>query len=313
MYIYHKCSIDLRTPGPAPTIEVMQGDQNSRDLTVELLSGHAPWEPPDNTNMLVLYEKSDGKCGQYDTMPHGLDAVEWDENILTVRLAPQVLTTPGPVRLAVRMICGGDVLHTVCIHLLVNAVPGADCKSMDYFSITNFVPQPMTPSQRGKVLQVTRVDYNGRIVEVAAAEDHYYIPTVTQQDSGSIILAFAPTQSSMAAVEPVTVTLPAGPRGHTALTLISHFAGSFQPGDTLTADLSMFNRDPQLGDVFFALDDSGNFNLWEVTDIFSQDDITIQCRSQKPLQVRTPQKGVDYFTQADKDELVAAVLAALDS
>lgn len=85
----------------------------------------------------------------------------------------------------------------------------------------------------------------------------YYTPTITQPDANTMLVAYTPSTEGMPSVEPVQVTLPAGPRGET---------GPAGPqGETGPAGANG----------------------------------------------KTPVRGTDYWTDADKQEMVNSVLAAL--
>lgn len=135
MILTTKITMDLSNPAPAPVIHAVQDDQYSRNLELTQLSNGIPWIPPEGTTAIVSYRKSDGTGGNYDALPDGTTAVTISGNIITVALAPQVLTFPGVVRLSVGLINGSSKLYTFSVLIDVQANPGLTAISDNYFKI----------------------------------------------------------------------------------------------------------------------------------------------------------------------------------
>ena len=112
MMITNKINLDLQKPGTMPTIYAVQNDSYSRNLEIALFSNHRIFSFPENAAVVIRYKKSDGKGGEYDTLPDGNIAWQADRNILTVALVPQVLTTPGSVFYG-KSDCRRNTTHTV--------------------------------------------------------------------------------------------------------------------------------------------------------------------------------------------------------
>lgn len=120
MIITHKLTMDLaQYPGTA-VVRAMQNDQNSRALEITLLENRMPWVIPRNASVLIRYSKPDGTGGEYDTVPDGQSAWQISENMLTIRLIPQVLSMPGAVRLSVALIQGQVQLSTFAVVISVD-------------------------------------------------------------------------------------------------------------------------------------------------------------------------------------------------
>lgn len=106
----------------------------------------------------------------------------------------------------------------------------------------------------------------------------YYTPTITQPDANIMEVAFTASAEGMPAVEAVRVTLPAGPKGETGPT-----GPQGERGETGATGAT----GPQ-----------GPAGLQGKTGPAGADG-------------KTPVRGVDYWTDADKQEMVGSVLAAL--
>jgi len=101
MIVSHKISVDLVKPTYNEAIHAVQDDRYCRELVISIFYNGEPWRIPEGVNVQIRFSKSDGTGGIYDTMPDGSGAWIGEENLLCIRLAPQVLTVPGPVSLSV--------------------------------------------------------------------------------------------------------------------------------------------------------------------------------------------------------------------
>lgn len=168
MIITNKVNMDLRQPGFLPAIHAVQNDRYCRNLELTLLFGGEAWMIPEGVNVLVRYSKADGTGGEYDTLPDGSAAWTGEENVLTVALAPQVLTVPGPVHLAVSLVVGSCRVTTFSVLLNVHKEVCREIgESEAYVHVTGFLPQP-DKGAVGQFFQVSAVDEKGRITEVKA-------------------------------------------------------------------------------------------------------------------------------------------------
>lgn len=170
MIITSKLKLDLsQSSGPA-FVDAVQCDQYSRNLELELYAGGTPWILPDGVAIVVRYSKSDGIGGEYDTLPNGETAWNLQGNVLTVALAPQVLTVAGPVTLSVMMILEEKILSTfgivIHVHPQVCAVVGG---SEEYYRVTGFLRAPASAKQ-GQYIRVAAVDEDNKVLEVEAVD-----------------------------------------------------------------------------------------------------------------------------------------------
>ena len=133
MNVTTKMKMDLQRPDINLSMDAVQGDCYSRSLEITLYSGVVPWTIPEGTIVAVRYHKPDGTKGYYDTMPDGDTAWNIQDNTLTVKLAPQMLTVSGTVLAQIEMIQGVKMLSTFGMKIYVAANPAAGClKSEDY-------------------------------------------------------------------------------------------------------------------------------------------------------------------------------------
>lgn len=211
MIVTHKISMDLAQPG-LPCIEAVQDDRYSRDIQIRLTANTQPFLPPAGCAVEVGFVKSDGRSGRYDAMPDGTPAWELDGELLTVKLAPQVLTAPGEVSVLVTLTYGETTLSCFPIRLVVRKRPDFSGESENYISIARFLPQP-TQAIPGTYLVVESVDDHGRVTAMRcvgsageAGSGGYYIPSV-QVSGGNLVISYRPSQSGLPAVPSQSVPL----------------------------------------------------------------------------------------------------------
>lgn len=134
MEVIQKIKIDLLKPGVKPVVNVMQADENSRVIEISLYANGVAWNVPDGVSFSVAYKKPDGTRGLYDTLPDGSSASSVDGNVVSIRLAPQMLTVPGDVESSVVISSGKQTISTfpVIVNVIQNPAAGA-AGSEDYF------------------------------------------------------------------------------------------------------------------------------------------------------------------------------------
>lgn len=170
MIITSKLKMDLQKPGVTPILHAVQSDCYSRNVEIAMYSGGLPFTVPEQAAAVIRYRKSDGKGGEYDTLPDGTPAWKGRGNILTIALAPQVLTAPGSVALSVSLMEGESLLTVFPIHIAVQPVAAAQfAESENYFNITGLLPAP-AGAKTGQYLQVAAVNGEGRVTAVAAVD-----------------------------------------------------------------------------------------------------------------------------------------------
>ena len=169
MTITSKIEMDLNWYDQ-PKVEALQDDQYSRDVQITLLSDGAPWAVPEGASVIVNYIKPDGLGGEYDTMPNGDTAWSASGNVLTVKLAPQVLTVPGAVYMGITMVLEHKAINT--FRILINVrrnVAAMLTASESYKNVVGFIPMPEL-AVVGRYLKIEEVDAAGRITKVRAVD-----------------------------------------------------------------------------------------------------------------------------------------------
>lgn len=129
-----KLTMDLNRCATVPVIHAVQDDRYSRNIELTLLADGAAWQIPESLAVRIRYSKPDGTGGDYDTLPDGSCAWSVKGNVLTLALAPQVLTVPGPVRLAVILTREHVKISTFAVIVKVSRAVYAHIRdSEDYF------------------------------------------------------------------------------------------------------------------------------------------------------------------------------------
>ena len=136
--------MDLKTKSMSGTlsrVNAVQADKYSRDLSFLLYDGSLAWAIPEGASAIVRYCRADGSGGSYDLMPDGSKACEILGNTVTARLAPAVLSVPGPVRLAVGLIVGETEINTFTVIVDVEANPGLVPTAEGYYKVLGSLPE----------------------------------------------------------------------------------------------------------------------------------------------------------------------------
>ena len=135
--------MDLNRCATTPVIHAVQDDRYSRNIELTLLSDGTAWQIPENIAVRIRYSKPDGKGGEYDTLPDGSCAYFINQHNLTVSLAPQVLTTPGAVRLSIILLLGQRQISTFSILVNVTEAVGSHHgASEDYYPDQQIFTEP---------------------------------------------------------------------------------------------------------------------------------------------------------------------------
>lgn len=167
MYVKHKLEIDLSGQAVMPRVDMVEGDQYARQLELSLLCGGESWEIPEDVHAAVRFRKPDGTGGEYDSLPDGSPAWSASGNVLTVELAPQVLSCPGNGILSVVLTQGDARVSTFHILFQVHgAIPGG-LESEDYFCYDGLLNAPKN-AEIGQFLKVSGVNGHGIVSQVEA-------------------------------------------------------------------------------------------------------------------------------------------------
>lgn len=164
MITTHKIKLDFNLQDTIPRIRAVQGDQYSRMVEISLHSNTAPWMIPENTTVLIRYRKPNRSIGVYDTLPNGESAFQTNDNVITMAIAPDLLTVPGDVSMIVSLICGEQILSTFEMVLEVQANHNSSNSCMGASGyISGLLPSPRN-AQAGQILAVDKIDGNGAVL-----------------------------------------------------------------------------------------------------------------------------------------------------
>lgn len=121
MIVTTRVNADLQMPGYPPLVHAVQGEQYSRQLKIALFDGGAQWTVPGGVFAAMRYSKPDGTTGYYDTLPDGAQAWSVTGNIISIYIAPQMLTVPGVVQGQLEILQNQSILATFPLRLKVAA------------------------------------------------------------------------------------------------------------------------------------------------------------------------------------------------
>lgn len=93
-----KITVDLNRPNIGSRVNAVQGDGNTRLVEITLLSGGAPWTPPEGVEAAIAYMQPGGTKGLYNKLADGTAAISISGNVATVILATPMLIASGTVQ-----------------------------------------------------------------------------------------------------------------------------------------------------------------------------------------------------------------------
>lgn len=152
---------------------------------------------------------------------------------------------------------------------------------------------------------IERLDQGGGGSGTPSEDGGYYTPTISQADTGTMIVAFTASDTDMPTVEPVTVTLPAGPQGDRGSQGIQGEQGETGPRGETGPKGDTGERGPQGADGKDGAQgpkgDKGDTGATGPTG----------ATGAKGADGYTPVRGVDYWTEADQESIVQQIITAL--
>lgn len=96
-----KIKTDLSIYKTPPIVDVMQNDNNTRKITLQLFNQGEKWLIPEDVTVLVSYKKPNGETGAYSELATGEIAYSISENNVTITLSGKVLSLSGIVEVNV--------------------------------------------------------------------------------------------------------------------------------------------------------------------------------------------------------------------
>ena len=145
MIVTTSITIDLLKPEYLPIVNAVQGDCNSRRVSIALHVGGSPWMIPEGTVAAIRYRKADDTKGYYDNMPDGTPAATVSGNVVTMLLAPQMLTYPGAVAAQLELIQGANTVSTFAFIVKVEEDPSEGVvESEDYVNWVQWMANELT-------------------------------------------------------------------------------------------------------------------------------------------------------------------------
>ena len=168
MYINHKIHMNLLESETIPTLEMVQYDQLSRKVELALYCGEEPFLIPGDCGVMIHYLRGDGTSGAYDAMPDGTSAWQIKENLLTLNIAPELLSAEGNAAISARLIQGIRTLNTFAFLIQVHkGMPAGE--SGGAHRVCCYLAAPPV-SSLWQYLAVASVDENGIVTALEAVD-----------------------------------------------------------------------------------------------------------------------------------------------
>ena len=101
MEVIKKIKTDFSVYKSPPIVDVMQNDNNTRKITLQLFNQGEKWVIPEDVTVLISYKKPNGETGAYSELATGEIAYSISENNITITLSGKVLSLSGIVEVNV--------------------------------------------------------------------------------------------------------------------------------------------------------------------------------------------------------------------
>lgn len=321
MEIKKTVSVDIEQKGAPFVLDAVQGEENTRVAELLLhLSGKKLDIDESDYVASIAYKKPDGTSGWYDTLSTGGDAYYWGESSITIKIDSQMLTVPGDVIASVRIESndGSSISKTFPFIVNVSPDPANDAeKSENYYRVRNWdevntkiaelerlVGSGGGGSGEGSLLLDASLTQRGYAADAKAVGD----ALKEKQEKGN----YVKTVNNIAPDGNGNVSIPVGGGtggGGTDGKDGGYYIPSVEQTSPTTVEFSFTPSDPGMPTV-----ESETITLPAGADGAKGDkgDPGEPGASGAPgADGKTPERGVDYWTEADKAEIVADVLAAL--
>jgi len=276
--------MDLVRPS-TPHIDMVQGDRFTRQIEVIPLSDGKPWNIPQDVSAIIRYEKPNKQFGVYDTLATGEPAAYVKGSHLFVTVAPDVLTVAGSAQLSITLIRGDQELSTFAIQLMVYPNQSdSGATDVSGVSVTGMLPAPESASV-GQFLIVEKTDENGKVLRVSATD-----APEDSTDYTPLMLDVADDMTIRVTVDQITEAYENGKN------VWCVYGGVSYPLSRIDTEKIYFCAvtDGQAETISIDMAGFATYSLEPIDDI------------------RTPVKGVDYYTDADKAEMVEAVQKSME-
>lgn len=274
MNIQNAITIDLTRPGISHRTYAVEGDRGTRTVQLLLRQGAGEWTVPDGVAASVVYSKSDGTRGWYDTLPDGTPACTVDGSAITVTLVPQIMAVSGIVVAAVILRDQDkNQLSTFDFLVDVRSSPADDAVSENYYNLQADAFSGELAEWMAQMEQAL-----AGAVQFAQAQ----VLTEEQQAQARENIGAVSAGDVSAAIEEAV--------GEAIVSTV------FRPSVDADGNLSWTNN--------AGLENPAAVNVMGPQGPAGEN-------GQDGADGCTPVKGTDYFTDDDKAELVDLVLAAL--
>jgi hypothetical protein len=140
MEIVNHIKYDIAKRGVPPVIDAVQGEFDSRIIELSIFANGYAFSV-DGCVCSLAFSKPDGMSGWYDTMPDGSTAYDVSGNVVSVKIAPQVLSVDGDVRAAIRIETQDNEkrVTTFPFVISVSSDPANNApESENYYSVQNW-------------------------------------------------------------------------------------------------------------------------------------------------------------------------------
>ena len=287
MKIKHPIALNLSADTIPARLHMVQGDANTRTIVATLWDGAQPYSVPDGASVMVRFRKPDGTGGLYDASEAG-EKISFSGGVVTAPVATQMLAVAGNVFAEIDIFGGGagtaaERLTTFrfTVEVAQCVLPDAEIISSDYYNIvTADVAAAREYANEAKASAAAAAGSEQRVTEAVVRmpiikDDYWYI---WDSDAGKYVKTDVSAVGEKGAPG---VTVPADGMFGTDISEDGHlriyYTGTTPPPLSINTN----------GHLIFTMENGNVIDIGRVV-------------------------GDSYvLTDADKQEIVDAVLAAL--
>jgi hypothetical protein len=122
LLITHEYHVDFAKPRTESCIEIMQGDDMSRCIRINLFCDGSAWNIPKEVAVNICWSRADGESGSYP-LEGSMEHPVMEGNRILVTLRGEVTAVPGVAYVAVNLAMGQMKLNTWSAQIKVLPTP----------------------------------------------------------------------------------------------------------------------------------------------------------------------------------------------
>lgn len=138
MLLTKEVTVNLKYREKPVTVDAVQGD-SGRVLVIRFTAGEAQWEIPQDAQVVLQYQCSDGSGGCFDALPDGKSAYSVNGDALMVFLPAQLCAVAGITKLQVTIFSAGAQISAFPVEIRVAEQVSAETVGEAYINLQKWL------------------------------------------------------------------------------------------------------------------------------------------------------------------------------